>query len=424
MTARCKPEPSNEPVVPDIGEEIVWVTLDQLQLGMFVHPLSRSSFLLRHSRDLEALRESKVVGMFVDLKRSALPREREVPPALADEVPAAEEPAPVVVIPPRAPAKGSTAAQRRAAQFDRAATTLARLRAPVCTLLDEARLGKAIGGGAVAAIVEEVNAAVADNAAAMISLARIRDSDSFTYAHSIAVCALMANLARRMDLDSGSQQELGTAGLLHDVGKMLIPKDILNKPGKLSIAEMEVMRTHVVRGHELLKKSGNLPKAALEVCLSHHEKMDGTGYPERLVGTQISLAARMGAVCDVYDAVTSNRPYKEAWSPAECLASMFSWEGHFDEDILSSFIRSVGIYPVGSLVRMQSDHLAIVVEQGEGDLTKPIVRIFHNIAADSPVSPRDLSLADAKGDAIVAREQPKKWGYDDWECFWPQLLVA
>ena len=137
---------------------------------------------------------------------------------------------------------------------------------------------------------------VADNAAAIISLARIRDSDSFTYAHSIAVCALMANLARRMDLDAGAQQELGTAGLLHDVGKMLIPKEILNKPGKLSVAEMEVMRSHVVRGHELLKKSGNLPKAALEVCLSHHEKMDGTGYPERLAGPQIGLAARMGAV--------------------------------------------------------------------------------------------------------------------------------
>src|SRR5690606_2271950 len=161
--------------------------------------------------------------------------------------------------------------------------------------------------------------------------------------HSIAVCALMANLARRMDLDAGAQQELGSAGLLHDVGKMLIPKEILNKPGKLSVAEMEVMRTQAVRGHELLKKRGKPPNAALEVCLSHHEKMDGSGYPERLAGAQIGLAARMGAVCDVYDAVTSNRPYKEAWSPAECLASMFSWEGHFDEDILSLFIRSVGI---------------------------------------------------------------------------------
>jgi len=423
MTARFKPEANPEAALPEIGEEIVWVALDKLQLGMFVHPLSRSSFLLRHARDLEALRESGVVGMFVDLKRSALPKPEPEPPPALDPIPATEEAAPVAA-PPRAPTKARTPAERRAAQFDRAAATLARLRAPVCALLDEARLGKAIGGGAVDGIVEEINAAVADNAAAIISLARIRDSDSFTYAHSIAVCALMANLARRMDLDAGAQQELGTAGLLHDVGKMLIPKEILNKPGKLSVAEMEVMRSHVVRGHELLKKSGNLPKAALEVCLSHHEKMDGTGYPERLAGPQIGLAARMGAVCDVYDAITSNRPYKEAWSPAECLASMFSWEGHFDEDILSAFIRSVGIYPVGSLVRMESGHLAVVVEQCEADLTKPTVRIFHNLAADTPIARRDLSLGDAQGDAIVAREQPRKWGYDDWERFWPQLLAA
>jgi len=205
---------------------------------------------------------------------------------------------------------------------------------------------------------------------------------------------------------------------------MLIPKTILNKPGKLSIAEMEVMRSHVTRGHELLKKGGNLPQAALEVCLSHHEKMDGTGYPERLFGDRIGLAARMGAVCDVYDAVTSNRPYKEAWSPAECLASMFSWRGHFDEDILSLFIRSVGIYPVGSLVRMESDHLGVVVEQYEADLTRPTVRIFHDIAADTRIAPRDLALAGDAGDTIVTREQPRKWGFDDWDSFWPQLVAA
>lgn len=295
---------------------------------------------------------------------------------------------------------------------------------PVRALLDDARLGKAIGGGAVAGIVEEINASVAENAAAIISLARIRDSDSFTYAHSVAVCALMANLARRMDMDAGAQQELGIAGLLHDVGKMLIPKEILNKPGRLTDAETEVMRGHVTRGHELLKKGGNLPQAALEVCLSHHEKIDGTGYPDKLAGPQIGLAARMGAVCDVYDAVTSNRPYKEAWSPAECLASMFTWQGHFDEDILSLFIRSVGIYPVGSLVRMRSGRLGVVVEQYEADLTKPTVRIFHCIATGARLTPNDLALADNRDDAIVTREQPRKWGFDDWDTLWPQLAMA
>ncbi len=422
MTASVRREQMIEGALPDTSEEIVWIALDQLRLGMFVHPLSRASFLLSHARDLEAIRESGVGGMFVDLKRSTgakpergVARPLGYKPAAAVQRPAA---------PARAPATMRTAAERRAAQFDAAAQTLGRLRVPVRALLDDVRLGKAIGGGAVAGIVEEINASVANNAAAIISLARIRDSDSFTYAHSVAVCALMANLARGMDLDAGSLQELGIAGLLHDVGKMLIPKEILNKPGRLTDPEMEVMRGHVTRGHELLKKGGNLPQAALEVCLSHHEKLDGTGYPERLSGAQIGLAARMGAVCDVYDAVTSNRPYKEAWSPAECLASMFSWQGHFDEDILSLFIRSVGIYPVGSLVRMASGHLAVVVEQCEGDLTRPTVRIFHCIATDTRVAPRDLSLAEVQSDAIVSRERPRKWGLEDWENSWLRLLAA
>ena len=420
MNAPFNPPPSSKNVLPDVGEEIVWIAVEQLRLGMFVHPLSRASYLLRHPRDLTAIRESGVGGMFVDLKKSLpeKPARSFIPPddRQPTSAPAVERPA--------APAIVKTTSERRAAQFDSAAQTLARLRVPVRGLLDDARLGKAIGGGAVAGIVEEINASVAENAAAIISLARIRDSDSFTYAHSVAVCALMANLARRMDMDAGAQQELGIAGLLHDVGKMLIPKEILNKPGRLTDAETEVMRGHVTRGHELLKKGGNLPQAALEVCLSHHEKIDGTGYPDKLAGPQIGLAARMGAVCDVYDAVTSNRPYKEAWSPAECLASMFTWQGHFDEDILSLFIRSVGIYPVGSLVRMRSGRLGVVVEQYEADLTKPTVRIFHCIATGARLTPQDLVLSDGQSDAIVAREQPRKWGFDDWDTLWPQLAMA
>lgn len=422
-----------EGAVPETSEEIVWVALNRLKLGMFVHPLTRGSFLLRHPSDLAALRKSGVSGMFVDLKRSK--RAKHGPgvtrPLAAAHAPrpagensasceAAPAPAPSL---PAAPALVATPAQHRAAQFAKAARTLAKLRAPVRSLLDDARLGKAFGGSVVG-IVREISASVADNAAAIISLARIRDSDSFTYAHSIAVCALMANLSRRMGLDEASQHELGVAGLLHDVGKMLIPATILNKPGRLSVGEMAVMRSHVTRGHELLKKGGNLPQVALDVCLSHHEKMDGTGYPANLSGAQIGLAARMGAVCDVYDAVTSNRPYKEAWSPAECLASMFSWQGHFDEDILALFIRSVGIYPVGSLVRLATNHLAIVVEQNEDDLTRPVIRIVHDIAAGTRIPPRDLALSDGDEELIVSRERPAQWGFEDWENEWPRLIAA
>lgn len=136
------------------------------------------------------------------------------------------------------------------------------------------------------------------------------------------------------------------AGLLHDIGKMAMPLDVLNKPGKLSDDEYAIMRSHPERGHAMLLAAQTaVSDAVLDVCLHHHEKVDGTGYPHRLAGEEISLLARMGAICDVYDAITSNRPYKTAWDASGSLARMAQWQGHFDTQLLHAFVRTVGIYP-------------------------------------------------------------------------------
>lgn len=402
--------------VPAPAEEIVWVAIEQLRLGMFVHPMSRTRFLLERKCDLDELIASGASGMFVDLAKSRAPRPERggstpMPKRLPPD-PAANQ----------APALLAVGGSRRADAFAGAMATLARVQKPVKSLLDDARLGKAASSSAVASIVDEITQSVETDAHALISLARIRTKDRFTYAHSIAVCALMTNLASRLGLDRAAQYELGVAGLLHDVGKMLIPETVLNKPGKLTGEEMRLMRSHVVEGHDLLRRSGNLPAVALDVCLNHHEKIDGSGYPHGAAGEKISLAARMGAICDVYDAITSNRPYKEAWSPSECLANMFTWHGHFDEAILAQFIRSVGIFPVGSLVRMESGHLAVVTEQDEADLTRPVVRRFYAIASRKRVPLRDVALGRDAGDAILSREEPVKWGFADWDRQWPRML--
>jgi len=151
----------------------------------------------------------------------------------------------------------------------------------------------------------------------------------------------MVSLARQLGLSEDLVREAGLAGLLHDVGKMTMPVEVLNKPGSLTDAEFVVMRSHPERGHALLLAAGSIPASALDVCLHHHEKYDGSGYPYRLQGEAISLFARMGAVCDVYDAITSNRPYKKAWNPAESLARMAQWTGHFDTPGVSR-LRTLG----------------------------------------------------------------------------------
>ena len=227
------------------------------------------------------------------------------------------------------------------------------------------------------------------NSDALVSLLRLKHADEYTYVHSVAVCALMVALGRQLGLDEAQCREAGMAGMLHDLGKSLMPLEILNKPGRLTAEEYEIVKQHPVRGHELLQASGGVGAGTMDVCLHHHERIDGTGYPGNLKHGDITLLARMGAVCDVYDALTSDRPYKEGWDPADVVSKMASWKGHFDEHVFQAFVRSVGIFPIGSLVRLTSGRLAIVdppeprrtdPARGQADLldARPAYRCRHS----------------------------------------------
>jgi HD-GYP domain-containing protein (c-di-GMP phosphodiesterase class II) len=201
---------------------------------------------------------------------------------------------------------------------------------------------------------------------------------------------------------------------------MYIPPEILNKPGRLTDNEFDVVRAHPEAGHRMLLEGKGVSAIALDVCLHHHEKMDGSGYPHKLVGEEISLFARMGAVCDVYDAITSNRPYKQGWDPAESLRKMTEWcKGHFDETIFHAFVRSLGIYPVGSLVRLHSSRIAVVVEQSQTSLLAPVVLAFYSTQRNARFEPVRVELADATaGDGIASREDPAAWNFEDLDSLW------
>jgi HD-GYP domain-containing protein (c-di-GMP phosphodiesterase class II) len=167
----------------------------------------------------------------------------------------------------------------------------------------------------------------------------------------------------------------------------------------------------------LLVEGSGATSAVLDVCLYHHEKIDGNGYPHKLSGEALTLVARMGAVTDVYDAITSNRPYKAGWDPAESIARMASWQGHFDPTVFSAFVRSLGIYPTGSLVRLASQRLAVVVEQNAQALTAPVVRLLYSTSAQLPLPPQRLDLARST-DRIVARESREDWDAARIESLW------
>jgi HD-GYP domain-containing protein (c-di-GMP phosphodiesterase class II) len=169
-------------------------------------------------------------------------------------------------------------------------------------------------------------------------------------------------------------------------------------------------------------KQGNVTdEVVLDICLHHHEKIDGTGYPFKLDSSQISLFAKMGAVCDVYDAVTSNRPYKAGWEPGISLQRMSQWKDHFDDKVFQAFVKCVGIYPVGSIVLLKSGRLALVIDQSPKSLLTPIVKVFFSTKSKLhiPLEVLDLSKSGI-GDRIVGHENPEKWGLVDTNALWNQ----
>ncbi|MEN3371931.1 HD-GYP domain-containing protein [Dechloromonas sp. ZS-1] len=399
------------------------IPVEQLRLGMHLqafcgawleHPFWRTKFVLTDPRDLALVRESAIREVWIDIAKGKdvdTPESAHSPDAApsADDFPQPEieqEPDPAATVP-----------SSFSDEVKRASRIVSKGREAVVSMFQEARMGKAIEAEAAAPLVEEISNSVMRNPGALISLARLKTADDYTFMHSVAVCALMIALARQLGLDEKQTRDAGMAGLLHDLGKAMIPLEVLNKPGKLTDAEFDLVKTHPEEGYKLLLEGKDVSEVVKDVCLHHHEKVDGSGYPKRLNGETMSLFAKMGAVCDVYDAITSNRPYKAGWDPAESIKRMAEWKGHFDPMVFQAFVKSLGIYPIGSLVRLESGKLGVVIEQGEQSLLKPKVKVFFSTRAQAYITPEVIDLARSP-EKIAAREDAAKWGIKDVDRWW------
>jgi putative nucleotidyltransferase with HDIG domain len=393
------------------------IATKQLRIGMHCSSwvrtasLAKKSFFINNQDELDQIINSGIKEVFIDTDIGLDILSEQVSALIAEkEVSSMAPQKSIDLITPLAMHE----------ELNQAKKTINRSKEAITSMFNEARMGKAINVENAVSLVAEITSSVMRNPGALIGLARLKTKDDYTYMHSIAVCALMVSLAKQLGLTDEQTREAGLAGLLHDVGKMAIPLDILNNPGKLTDKEFGLVKEHPVAGHRMLLEGGAESEIVLDVCLHHHEKMDGAGYPNQLSGDNISVFARMGAVCDVYDAITSNRPYKEGWCPSESLRKMAQWEGHFDKNIFQAFIKCIGIYPVGTLVRLQSGRLGVVVEQQTGkSLLLPRVKVFFSSKSNSYITPQLLDMADpGLGDKIVARENAEKWQLQDINQYW------
>lgn len=425
---------------------LVRIKPEDVEIGMFIHafegswfdhPFWTKHFRVETAEQLLRIRSSAIEGLVIDRSRSR-PTPGEDPATSAAAEPGAGEPSPRTGAPParrREPVSfGKPSGPPRdeprvrpgyKGERSRARQAIDRSRDAVATMFETARLGRAVEARRMVPLARAIGNSIERDARALINLVRLKNKDEYTYLHSVAVCALMMNFGRHLGLDEPVVQDLGVAGLLHDLGKVAIADDVLNKKGGLSDVEWHSVRAHPLAGHALLENSSGVPEAALEVCLRHHEKVDGGGYPDGLRGEALSLFARMGAICDVYDAVTSDRPYKSPWTPCEALTEMKSWEGHFDAALLDRFADSLGIYPVGTLVRLSTGELGIVMGSDGEAYEDVVVRVFFDCETLGECEPFDRAIApSAENPRIVGRDSPTFWRFPDWDMMRLEIMAA
>jgi len=389
------------------------IGIEQLRCGMYVHDVNcgwldhdfiRNRFAVKDEASVRKVRATGVRQVYIDTARGLdvadAPTREEVQHAVTARLrriaaePATPRPVPL------------------AEEIGRARTLHRSAHRIVRGVMHDVRLGRQIEMEQIEPLVGAIVDSIFRQPDALLPLARLKHHDDYTFLHSVSVCALMTSFARELKLPRDAIKEIAIGALLHDVGKATVADAVLNKPGKLTEAEFEHMKSHVVQSKIILQDTPGVSAIAIEVAAQHHERFDGTGYPNRLAGEAISVYGQMAAIVDVYDAITSNRVYHRAMPPTEALGKLLEWSRfHFNPQLAQAFVRAIGIYPSGSLVRLESGRLAVVLAQHADKLLLPSVRVIFHAVQGHYLPPQVLDLRYAP-DRIVGHESFEKWNID------------
>ena len=249
-----------------------------------------------------------------------------------------------------------------------------------------------------------------DSLACMIN---IREKDEYLLEHSVAVSVYITIFAHHLKMSKKVVHHLSIGAFLHDIGKIKVPDEILNKPGKLTDEEFTIMKTHANHSIDIIKKTPGISKLSLEVAALHHEKLNGEGYPFQVEGKDIHKYGRMIAICDIFDALTANRCYKDGFTHNKAFSILreLANSNHLDAKLVDQFIQCIGVFPIGSLVQLESRKLAIVEQRNEEDPTNPKVRSFYSVKLNQYLNTQDIDLTETE-DYIVKGVRAEEFDLD------------
>ncbi|GLS04733.1 cyclic di-GMP phosphodiesterase [Chitiniphilus shinanonensis] len=380
--------------------------IHDLNAGWLAHPFLFSSFKVTQQAEIDRIAGCGIHELYIDTGRGL--DVADAPTREAVEAQLTEEMTAVLNHQPAQIRRVDVASElSRAQQIKRQAHNAVR------SIMNDVRLGKAVEVAQAEAVVETITESVLRNDGALIGLMGIKNKDDYTFLHSVSVCALMVAFAQAQGCNEETVRIAGLGALLHDTGKMMVPDAVLNKPGRYTEEEFAIMKKHPEHGWQLLSQIPDIDEIALDIVLHHHERLDGTGYPHGLAGDQIATLTQMSSIVDVYDAITADRVYHQGVAAPEGLRKLWEWSSHhFSPDLVQSFIRMVGIYPVGSLVRLESGRLAVVMQQHDSHLLTPQVKVVFSTRSNAYLPPEDLDLALGQADRIVGHEDARKWRID------------
>lgn len=282
--------------------------------------------------------------------------------------------------------------------------------------MENVALGRAINVEIAKKAVAECVDSIIKSPDALMWLTQLKERDEYTSQHSMNVCILSIALARQIDLPIEEIEKIGLCGMMHDVGKMKIPLEILNKPGRFEPEELAIMQTHTTLGWKLLMSHSGMPGSAIDTAYNHHERLDGKGYPRGLKANHIPLYTRIVTIADMYDAITSDRVYQNGKTHLEAIKILTqASEDQLDSGLVVKFIESLGIYPPGNIVEMSNGEIAVVIEVNPVKKLKPKITMLLNESKER-VNPRLVDLAkidlDASGNSYQIKRMIRAEEYD------------